>query len=150
MSEKKKSLLERLQSGELELPTEAEAKLDPNYDEGIEATVRFMEETRALALAEPRKAGRPLKIAARRITSVRGLRLEDSLWADLEKVSEDLGRSVNRYIEEAILMRIESFELKNDNYELMPFGSMQNESLYSQQDAWGPGKIVDFQLDGAA
>jgi predicted DNA-binding protein len=150
MMNQKRSLLDRLASGELTLPSESEVKADPNYDDGIEATIRFMEETRAAALAEPRKAGRPLKIAARRITSVRGLRLEDSLWGDLETISEDLGSSVNRYIEEAILMRIESFELKNDNYELMLVGNMQNGSLYTQQDAWGPGKIVDFQLNSAA
>lgn len=150
MMNQKRSLLDRLASGELKLPSEAEVKADPHYDDGIESTIRFMEETRAAALAEPRKAGRPLKIAARRITSVRGLRLEDSLWADIEQISENLGSSVNRYIEESILMRIESFELKNDNYELMPVGNIQDESLYTQQESWGPGKIVAFQLNSAA
>lgn len=101
----KKSILSRLESGELRLPTRREAGSDA--DRKIEETIRFMEETRREALAKPRRPGRPAKTTPRRETEVRGLRLEKSLWMQVEGEAESLSCSVNRYIEESILGRLD-------------------------------------------
>ena len=102
----KKNLLERLASGEIRLPSEAEVKKGPDYEAGLEATIRYMEETRAAALLGPRKPGRPSKEGLRRLTEVRSLRLEAAVWQEIEALSERAGCSVNRYIEEAVFDRI--------------------------------------------
>lgn len=106
MTISRKPLFDRLRSGELVIPTEAEADTSASSLEDYNETMRFFEETRANALSAPRKAGRPAKVAARRQTEVRGLRLEVSLWRSLEGEANRRGCSINRYIEESVLARL--------------------------------------------
>ena len=131
MTEKKKSLLERLQSGELELPTEAEAAHGRDLGSDFKDTISFMEETRAAALAAPRKPGRPSKVAVRRQTEVRGVRLEISLWGALDIEADRKGCSVNRYIEESILGRLGLLAAENDLFELKQAGTYTTGNPYS-------------------
>lgn len=102
----KKSILDRISSGEIHLSTEAQVKSDLGYAKGIEATERWLEETRTLSLGSERLAGRPRNTAVRRVTAVRGLRLETALWVRLEEEAETIGCSVNRFIEESIFRRL--------------------------------------------
>ena len=103
---KKKSILDRIRDGELTLPTESEVKSDPRYSASIEATIDLVEQAGDTDLVSPRLPGRPSKIRPRRLTEVRSLRLEKSLWGYLERQSYEIGCSVNRYIEESILSRL--------------------------------------------
>ncbi len=132
MSPRKISLHERLASGEIKLPTEAEVKANPNYSDGIEATLRFMEETRTDALSAPRKPGRPSKTAARRQTEVRSLRLEISLWGELEIRADHKGYSVNRLIEEAILEKLGYMGAQNDLFDEISLDDYTAEETYKQ------------------
>lgn len=102
-----KTLRELLKSGDLNLRPKDEF-LAAEHTETA-AITHFLEETRSEALGTLRRPGRPTKMAMKRETEVRSLRLEKNLWIKLEIESEEAGCSVNRFIEEAICQRIKYY-----------------------------------------
>jgi len=101
---KPKTLRELMAGGELQLRSREAIERTAEQDDA--ATERWMERTRAAAYAEPRRPGRPQAAAPRRETKVRSVRLELPIWDQIDMVSDSLGCSANRFIEEAILKRL--------------------------------------------
>lgn len=101
---KPKTLRELMAEGGLQLRSREAVERTAEQDDA--ATERWMERTRSAAYAEPRRPGRPHADAPRRETKVRSVRLELPLWDQIDIVSDSLGCSANRFIEEAILNRL--------------------------------------------
>lgn len=99
-----KTLRDLLAEGQLQLRTREE--IERNADAEDAATERWMEATRASSALGPRKPGRPILNQPRRITRVRSLRLEETLWEQIDSLADYIGCSVNRFIEQAVQNRI--------------------------------------------
>lgn len=104
MDQRPKTLRELLADGSLDLRSRAEVEGNAAGDDA--ATVRWMEETRAEALAGPRKPGRPPLGSRRQETRVRSVRLPVHAWSEIDRHAEEAGTSANRFIEEAVLARL--------------------------------------------
>ena len=104
MTERPKTLREMLAEGSLNFRTKEAAEI--LADEEHLRIEKVLLSSRDEAMTNPRRPGRPPINQPRRITMVRSLRLEVSLWERLDKLSEEIGCSTNRFIEESIFTRI--------------------------------------------
>lgn len=101
--ERPKTLRELLQSGELQLRTSEEAAQTAREDD--DAVFAWVQESMSDDQLGLRREGRPLKASPKPPTKVKSLRLEIRMWDLIDRYVELKGLSVNRFIEESLLMR---------------------------------------------
>ena len=140
------TLAEMLAAGNMTIPM-APAGSDP---ESMARSVDDMEaKLKAQIRTGERPGGRPRKIEPRRATSVRSLRLENSLWEVLQILADREKCSVNRCIEEALIARIGYLDAPNDLF------VSTAESVYRRAAGYSlpprRGEVISFdRVPGAA